>query len=234
MTRSDPQRRAQGFFGKLPARGDFVGSGLKPGFLGPWDRWMAASLAAARDRLGAGWTQAWFSAPVWCFALPAGQCGPEAALGLFLPSVDRVGRPYPLSFARLAPELGLLAGDGADWLARAEAAGRAALDRDLDPDGVRALLDQPAPAEPAPDPSRQAPPDDASPDRTPKNPLPMSHVPSGEAPLARSFSTLGTAGLWWTEGAPLVRPTRRMFAGLPDPADFAAMLDDRLLAQPAP
>lgn len=146
-----------GFYGKLPARGDFVCQRLPRAFTEPWDAWVAAVLAGSLEVLGPGWLAAWLEAPVWRFALAAGLCGPQAALGLMLPSVDRAGRYFPLAFAALFP-------DGAEdesadgysaWLGRCEAAGRAALDEDAAPDTLLALMGPtPAAAPRLPDGSR--------------------------------------------------------------------------------
>ncbi len=43
------------------------------------------------------------SAPIWRFTLDAGVAGPQAALGVLMPSVDRVGRQFPLTLAALLP-----------------------------------------------------------------------------------------------------------------------------------
>src|SRR3954451_16815815 len=93
---------AIGFCGKIPARGDFVRAGLPLAFADPWDRWMERMLMASRSALDTEWLPAWLEAPVWRFALTAGVCGPDAAIGLWMPSVDRVGRYYPLTIAAMA------------------------------------------------------------------------------------------------------------------------------------
>ncbi len=118
-----------GFWGKLPARGDFVRAGLSRAFSDPWDVWFSASLADARERLGVGWHDAWMVAPVWRFALSAELCGPNAVLGLWMPSVDRAGRHFPLTIAAEVPDgtAAHLAAAGAAWLDAAEESGRAAL-----------------------------------------------------------------------------------------------------------
>lgn len=90
---------AFGYYGKIPAQGDFLRRGLSPGFVEPWDRWLQGVLIAGRESLGAGWQDAYFSAPIWRFALPAGVCGPAAMAGVVMPSVDRVGRQFPLTLA---------------------------------------------------------------------------------------------------------------------------------------
>ena len=140
-----------GFFGKLPARGDFVRDGLPGSFVGPWDDWVRRVLVGSQDQLGAGWLPAWMEAPVWRFALAPGLCGPAPALGLMLPSVDRAGRYFPLTFATLsAPVLSADEpwddrGDVAAWLDRSEAAGVSALEQGLGPDQVAALVPAPLP-----------------------------------------------------------------------------------------
>ena len=88
--------RRCGFFGKLPARGDFVRAGLPRSFIDPWDAWLQQVLPASRRILGEAWEPAWLEAPVWRFALPPNLCGPEPVVGLWLPSVDRAGRYFPL------------------------------------------------------------------------------------------------------------------------------------------
>ncbi len=61
-----------------------------------------------------------------------------------LPSVDRVGRYFPLGFAALFPADTTIAGDGdTAWLDRCEAAGLAALERDAEPAEVLALMGPP-------------------------------------------------------------------------------------------
>jgi type VI secretion system protein ImpM len=141
-----------GFFGKLPARGDFVCLRLPRAFTAPWDSWVASMLAGSRDALGPGWLDAWLEAPVWRFALPAGLCGPLAALGLMLPSVDRAGRYFPLTFAALFADTAADGGNDGDpaWLGRCEAAGRAALDEDADPERVLAMMGPPPRLAPPP------------------------------------------------------------------------------------
>lgn len=123
-----------GLFGKLPARGDFVRVGLPRSFTDPWDEWLKQGIAASRQVLGEEWMAAWMEAPVWRFALAPGLCGPDAVSGLWLPSVDRVGRCFPLTLAALVPCL------GAAWLDGAEALGRAALEEDLGPEAIAAGL----------------------------------------------------------------------------------------------
>ena len=97
-----------GFFGKVPARGDFVGAGLPASFTAPWDAWLRAALANARARVGdaagASWHQAFLVSPVWRFLLAPGACGPDGWIGIVASSADGVGRLYPLTLALPVPD----------------------------------------------------------------------------------------------------------------------------------
>lgn len=98
-----------GAFGKLPALGDFFQFGLPRAFTDPWDRWLQQALVATRGELGARWDDCYLTTPIWRFGLAPGLAGPDAAFGVLMPSVDRVGRQFPLTIAALAgPEAGIL------------------------------------------------------------------------------------------------------------------------------
>jgi type VI secretion system protein ImpM len=131
-----------GFWGKLPSRGDFLRVGLTRGFVDPWDDWLQAVLPASRAALGEGWLDAWLEAPVWRFALGRNVCGGQAVLGLLLPSVDRAGRYFPLTIAALyPPTVAVPDAEAADeWLVGAEEAALMALETDMIPDALAAML----------------------------------------------------------------------------------------------
>ena len=92
-----------GFYGKLPCQGDFVTRRLPWEFTEIWDAWMQRSLLAAREQLGERWLEHYLSTPVWRFRLAAGLAGPQGWVGLWFPSVDRVGRHFPLTIATPVP-----------------------------------------------------------------------------------------------------------------------------------
>jgi type VI secretion system protein ImpM len=62
-------------------------------------------------------------------------CGVQAAIGLMLPSVDRAGRYFPLTFAALSP-CRIAAESAETWLDICEAAGRDALEHDTPPEEI--------------------------------------------------------------------------------------------------
>jgi type VI secretion system protein ImpM len=185
-----------GFYGKIPARGDFVRAGLRGRFVDPWHCWMQRMLAQTRAALGEAWLPAWLEAPIWQFAFAAGVCGPDPAIGLWMPSVDRVGRHFPLAAVMLAPheDPGSLLRQKGPFLAAAEQAGLDALERDIGPDELAARLASAARNEPG-----------------------AAAVDPGLLPAS--------GALWWTAGAPRVPAAVVSTTALPDAMAFAAMLD---------
>ncbi len=95
---SDDLRNATpGFFGKLPKHGDFVSRNLAERFIEPWDDWLQGVIAEAKNQLGVEWLETYLVCPIWRFVLGPGVIGDDAWLGALMPSVDRVGRYYPLT-----------------------------------------------------------------------------------------------------------------------------------------
>ncbi len=99
-------------FGKMPALGDFFRLNPPPGFVPVWDAWLQAGLLAARAQLGDRWDACYMSAPIWRFSLAAGLAGPAPLLGVMMPSVDRVGRQFPLTLVVPVPAASVVS-DGA-------------------------------------------------------------------------------------------------------------------------
>lgn len=111
-----------GFWGKLPASGDFVGRGLPASFIAAWDRLVSRHLVG---RLA--------PARTLCFLLPAPPAGPMT--GVVVASADRAGRRFPLTLAAALPAPG-----PPDWYAALAALGREAAAGDLDPVALEARL----------------------------------------------------------------------------------------------
>jgi type VI secretion system protein ImpM len=86
-------------FGKMPALGDFFRIRAETGFVTVWDNWLQEIMVSGRSKLGAGWDDCYMQAPLWRFALPAGMAGGQPLIGVLMPSVDRVGRKFPLTLA---------------------------------------------------------------------------------------------------------------------------------------
>lgn len=92
-----------GWYGKLPALGDFATRRLPPEVVTRCDAWLSAGLAASRRELGGEWLGLYLTAPIWRFAWSAGVAGEATWVGVLMPSVDRVGRYFPLLLAAPCP-----------------------------------------------------------------------------------------------------------------------------------
>ena len=100
---SGPQAFASGWYGKMPAAGDFVARRVPGAFCEAWGRWLQGALEGARARLGSSWSEDFLSMPVWRFLLGPGVATPNAWAGVMAPSVDKVGRYFPLALASALP-----------------------------------------------------------------------------------------------------------------------------------
>ncbi len=205
-----------GFFGKVTSHGDFVARRLAPSFVQPWDAWLQGGLQASRQALGERWLATWLSSPIWRFALAPGVCGDDGVAGLVMPSVDRVGRHFPLTLAATVAGLrpfDCLGGYDA-WFGGLEELALSSLRDDFSLDvfdaALGALAGQP--------PGRGAP--------TAVGTVIAAGLPEQ---LAKAVANAALAGhsLWWTDGSPQVAPCLLVCRGLPAPAACAALLDGR-------
>jgi type VI secretion system protein ImpM len=215
-----------GFYGKLPARGDFVTRRLPRGFVEPWDAWLQSGLASASDQLRENWPALYLEAPLWRFLVGAGVCGNEAVAGVVMPSVDSVGRYFPLTLAApmancLAPTRTVV--DGAAWYERVEELALSALADDADFDAFDRESEALTPLSPAGA-------------ETGSGDFGIFHAYDGEDALRDVAGHLGDAvlarlwgnwALWWTVGSERIRPCMLVTKDLPGASRFAAFLDGR-------
>lgn len=89
-----------GWFGKLACLGDFGHRRLPPQLTQACDQWLARGVASSQALLGERWLDAYLTAPVWRFAWAPGVVNPQWWIGVLMPSVDRVGRYFPLLVAQ--------------------------------------------------------------------------------------------------------------------------------------
>ena len=73
--------------------------GLPHEFVHAWDSWLQHSIATSRAHLGEQWLELYLTSPIWRFALMPGACGASGWAGVMMPSVDKVGRYFPLTIA---------------------------------------------------------------------------------------------------------------------------------------
>jgi type VI secretion system protein ImpM len=216
-----------GLFGKLPAKRDFIAANAPRRFLEVWEPWLQASVATSRQSLGPAWTDIYNRAPIWRFWLGAGFCG-EATIGAFMPSVDGVGRSFPLAIfasegdaSLLPPEL-----DSNDsWCEAAEAILLDALDPSANFEAVAHSVASMAP--PALQP-RAA--EISGIMELPEGAVLVSDIDREIAlafRAARRFGhrrTFASQSFWWTVGGEDYPPLALSVVGLPLATRFADML----------
>lgn len=225
-----------GLYGKLPAKRDFVAANVSRRLLEVWEPWMQAGVATSRQMLGEGWRDAYNSAPIWRFWLGAGFCG-EAVLGVFMASIDGVGRSFPLTIFATEGEDALLPPElepNDAWCDAAETILLGALNQDADYEGVaEAVL---AMASPAMAPRALDAPgiallgDDVVVVREFGDELAVAFR------AARRFAhrqTFAGQSFWWTIGGEGFSPAALAVTGLPAPTRFASMLTGSFENSPA-
>lgn len=221
---------ACGFYGKIPIRADFVRGRLRPATIQCWDAWMQEALLASQAELGVAWRDLFFSAPIWRFLLPAGICGEATLVGVMMPSIDAVGRCFPLllahEFEHEVDPFSLVSAGGR-WFASLE---RLALDA-LSDEFRLANFDQALPL----------------PERAGLKLMGGWPVLDGAGPgawlslsegsgIAAALTRLAGAptrtpsrppALWWTSGGSEMAPGLVISRGLIPPRNFPACLDGR-------
>lgn len=132
---------AAGYFGKVPTQGDFVFRGLPLALTERFDGWLRQSVRDSQNHMGRDWLPAFLVAPVWRMAITPGLFGPDALIGVVMPSVDRAGRYFPLVIAAPIPGLRAAAPDLARMVTWFDAAEELALST-LDPHFSLGWFDQ--------------------------------------------------------------------------------------------
>ncbi|MDO5528023.1 MAG: type VI secretion system-associated protein TagF [Paracoccus sp. (in: a-proteobacteria)] len=126
-----PSPLPAGYFGKVPTQGDFVFRGLPLSLNDRLDAWLRQSVQSSQRQMGREWLPAFLVAPVWRMAITPGLFGPDALVGVMMPSVDRAGRYFPLVIAAPIPGLRASAADLArmtTWFDAAEETALSTLD----------------------------------------------------------------------------------------------------------
>ena len=134
---------APGWYGKIPSLGDFASRRLPQQFIDAWDSWLQQSITASRAVLGEGWLDAYLNSPIWRFVLLPGVIGEWMWAGVMMPSVDRVGRHFPLTIVvpiEAAPGSLSVVTSAQSWYATLEDAALATLSIDFSVQDFEARL----------------------------------------------------------------------------------------------
>jgi type VI secretion system protein ImpM len=92
-----PGAARPGWYGKLPGIGDFAARRVPDRFRAAWDQWLEPGLDLASRLAGDRWHDFYLTFPVWRFAIPPELIDSDGWIGVLMPSVDRVGRCFPLT-----------------------------------------------------------------------------------------------------------------------------------------
>jgi type VI secretion system protein ImpM len=228
-----------GLYGKLPTHGDFLRRRVADDFIAAWDPWLQSCIAESRAVLGEQWLSVYLTSPVWRFALAPRVCGAAPAAGLLVPSVDRVGRYFPLTLVWPTPiELSTLE-VAVHFQQSFETAERLLLDTlalehfefaDFDrrvmelghtfgavkPSGTLRMTKDSATAVIL---------SNARPWYVPLQQMSALHAPALQLLGCHLDARTDTGGMWWTDGSAVIAPSWLMTRGLPDPRSYSAMLD---------
>ncbi|CDZ49592.1 type VI secretion system-associated protein TagF [Neorhizobium galegae] len=209
QTSSDADRI--GFFGKLPTHGDFVWTGLGRKLHGAIDAWLQSSLEAIQAEFGGQWERRFRSMPSWRFIVEQDLWVPATVAGVIVPSLDRVGRSFPLV---VAAQLHGFSGDPRSlclddtWFVATEGLAETSARRDFDIDTFTTNLKQLRPPRPG-------------------------QFYDGVEPS--SFTQPGT--FWWRMNSEDRRMRGFRVSGAPGPSDFLKLFAEdaaREAEQPGP
>ena len=218
-----------GFFGKLPSHGDFLIRRLPRHFTDPWDRWLQSVIANSKEQLADNWLDVYLTSPLWRFVTSPGVCGPGVWGGVLMPSVDRVGRYFPLTLAAQLPEdcnpVGML-GTADLWFQALEELALSTLDDGFSLEG----FEQELLALSLPELSRAAA---DLPQQRGGRPAwhfglqadgNTEHTLQGVSQVLLK-KLLPAHSLWWSQGSERVEPSLLISEGLPPIECFAGLLD---------
>lgn len=238
-----------GWYGKIPSLGDFISRRLPSDFIRTWDNWLQQAIATSRAQMGEQWLDSYMTSPIWRFILMPGICGDTLWAGILMPSVDKVGRCFPLMIAiPLDPRPGILLNilSAQTWYASLEQSALATLDVNVLPDD----LDRSLAEYPFPDPHTGGLPGSeqevqlvewwqANPPAVPDNCriLSLSAVdllPGLFGTAADNlFATLGSGRSIWWNVSPETGATRlHCCTGLPQTSHFSMLLSNTTLDDP--
>lgn len=89
-----------GWFGKLSMLGDFAHRRLPTAVVERCDEWLSQCVSQSRQTLGTAWLETYLTAPLWCFVWAPRVIDDGWWIGVLMPSVDSVGRYFPLLVMR--------------------------------------------------------------------------------------------------------------------------------------
>lgn len=218
-----------GIYGKLPAHGDFIFRNLSPAFINQWDEWLQMYVSASREQIGEDWLDIYLTSPIWRFVLSSGVIDEKIWAGVIMPSVDRVGRFFPVSIVKpLASHQSAVnfLFSQQQWYQQIESYCLTALDGKMDVDGLDSSINH------LQQDTREAYQSTSNLGEQGAFIIGLDESPGANINEALAYlfdASLSNQGssfsLWQTEGSELIGPLIFCTQGLPPVSGIAAMLD---------
>ena len=218
-----------GLYGKLPAYGDFITRNLPSNFVDIWDEWLQYFISASKEQIGDEWLGVYLTSPIWKFALSPGVIDSNMWAGIMMPSVDKVGRYFPISiiqpFSAASNPVDFIASQQT-WYESIEAQCLIALEGKFDVDDLMVAL--------------------ADVNASPEDAYEATHNMGEAGPMVMGLSTnepgpmdtampyllnaaltinLSSFSLWQTHGSDLISPMVFSTQGLPPIRGIGSLLD---------
>jgi type VI secretion system protein ImpM len=216
---------AFGVFGKLPQKRDFIALNIPRSVLEPFETWLQSAVAASRSELGAAWQELYLVSPIWRFWIGSDIFG-VACAGALIPSVDKVGRFFPLAILYCADDqAGIVAPpfDPLDaWYAAIEERLLRVLQKNAEIEVDRLTNGLPLPESPAGPPAPQP--------AKARRGLVWQAASAGSTDLlttlmaADYWASASARSFWWTNGGGGRGPMVYVRNALPDPFFYANMI----------
>lgn len=222
-----------GWFGKLPMHGDFLHRRLSPAFVSTWDEWLQRCMTDSKQALGEDWLKIYLTSPVWRFFLSEGVVKSATYAGIVAPSVDRVGRYFPLTIAvELPTDLSPMAVAiyAREWLQRIETIALQVLEEDeMDIERFDANVQESAELLRHVERYTACSLGETFPTSATHWRLPMFSSDRVAASLIDPLMDmvgrqLRPLSMWWSDGSERVSPTCLLSRALPDTKKFVSLL----------
>ncbi|WP_370981197.1 type VI secretion system-associated protein TagF [Agaribacterium sp. ZY112] len=214
-----------GIFGKIPAHGDFIDRQCPRSFLDVWDEWLQRAVSSSQEILADSWLDIYLTSPIWRFASSPGVIDQSAWAGILVPSVDSVGRYFPLTIASTLESNSNLfefMANNDDWFTSLEESALGALQSQFQADQLMESLKASTQVQ------RQI-------SQTPATPplINQARVAFGNGDIANSypqllhscFASLSSYSLWACKGSANMPAATLASPSLPEPTQYAAMLE---------
>lgn len=225
---------SSGLFGKMPSKRDFVSLNAPRSFLGPFETWLQSGIALSKETFGGDWHNIFLQAPIWRFWIGSAVCDVNVC-GVLMPSVDGIGRYFPLSVFAVADNDKAFAQASddrmSDWYEQAESLVLETLEESF-VDTPEALVAKMT----APPASRKG---QANLDIQAVSGG-VSVIAHGENAIAAAFEQMqqvdiasvnAQRSLWWTIGGADSPQRVMVFQGMPDPTMFAGFLSPQAISE---